>query len=818
MNSEVCSRFSFPSPQASASCAALSSFDKKLPPIAADSPGLDHARPTLHTLRYLGAGGVSSETGRLEPEAVGNLPRAFARTRPGLTTGTTLSSGSSAFSVPLYSDPSCLPLPLKGKSFSPLAAMNSTGNASPSSLLRRGSADDALAYPSGTSASALGGSSRSPMEAGFCPPAPGPAVGTGVGGLLYSATASPEFLCSSTAGGPCPAASAGFLSSRVLANGGLSRLSSRPFDASCATLPRLSGAPTGDGAGALHALHALHAPVLAEKREPGPAEFLDGDRGGEERMHPRAASGDTEEGHAAPFASAEDFETMVGDLRRTFIGWLKKTESDLRKEKRDLVRAKKEFEEERKQAREKLQQEKKIEYEKIKEERRKAQAEMATQIKQIQVEREDARRKLNAERGRFEEEKEAHRRRTLLEKERFRQEAEALDAEKRRIVDANIATETVVDLNVGGVVFEASRHTFVQQPGSFLETLLSGRHHVSRDKQGRIFLDRDSELFRIILNFLRNPAMPPQPRDSAESDAITQEADFLGIRFFPFPLVFAVGGHNGVEHLRSLEVLDIGQQCWRPCKAMQTERAYFGSSVFQNRLFVYGGQNLDYKALCETEVFDALRDVWMTGAALNVPRRNTCGTFMGARHFAIGGFDGSDILSSVECYDPRMKNWMQVAPLTTPRSSAMCCVRDDHLYVLGGTNGERLRTVEMYDHRMNKWEVLPSEMIEVRSAGSAACSFGHIVAMGGIDNSNVVHSSVEVLDPQTQRWSFLTNMATPRMDCAAVVVSDSILVTGGQSEDVLSSTAFLRQEVNEWQEGPPMISPRYGHGILLANL
>ncbi|PHJ15581.1 kelch k13 propeller, partial [Cystoisospora suis] len=108
---------------------------------------------------------------------------------------------------------------------------------------------------------------------------------------------------------------------------------------------------------------------------------------------------------------------------------------------------------------------------------------------------------------------------------------------------------------------------------------------------------------------------------------------------------------------------------------MQTERAYFGSSVFQNKLFVYGGQNLDYKALCEMEMFDCLRDTWMKGGALNIPRRNTCGTYMAGRHFAIGGFDGSDILASVESYDPRLKNWMELSSLNTPRSSPMCCVQ-----------------------------------------------------------------------------------------------------------------------------------------------
>lgn len=33
-----------------------------------------------------------------------------------------------------------------------------------------------------------------------------------------------------------------------------------------------------------------------------------------------------------------------------------------------------------------------------------------------------------------------------------------------------------------------------------------------------------------------------------------------------------MGGHDGYEHLRAMEVLDVGHQCWRPCRAMHTER------------------------------------------------------------------------------------------------------------------------------------------------------------------------------------------------------------------------------------------------------
>ncbi|CEM14152.1 unnamed protein product [Vitrella brassicaformis CCMP3155] len=521
---------------------------------------------------------------------------------------------------------------------------------------------------------------------------------------------------------------------------------------------------------------------------------------------------------SSSFASPEDFETMVGDLRRTFIGWLKKTESDLRRERDTLRQERQSFEEEKARVWKQFMTEKTVEYEKIKEERRKAESEMMTALKQVQIEREDARRKINEERGKLDQEKEQQRRKHLLEREKFRQEYEAFEVERRRIVDSNIAAETMVDLNVGGVIFETSRHTLIQQSGSYLEALLSGRHPVSRDRQGRIFIDRDSELFRVVLNFLRNPAVPPTPRDDSESVSVCKEAEFYGIRFFPFSLVFAVGGHNGMEHLRAMEVLDVGQQCWRPCRPMTTERTYFGSAVLHNRLYVYGGQNLDYKALCETEVYDCLRDNWMLGPSLNVPRRNTCGAALGERLFAIGGFDGANILSSVESYDPRMKNWMEITPLTTPRSSALCSVQGDRLFVLGGTRGERLRTVETYEARMNKWEAFSADMIEVRSAGSSVSCLNHVYSLGGTDNSQQVHDSLEVLDPDTLNWSFRKSMTLQRMDCAAVVISDSIMVGGGQHGDVLNATEFYRPELDEWQAGPPMMFPRYGHSYLLVNL
>eukprot|EP00918_Siedleckia_nematoides_P063222 GHVU01137707.1.p1 GENE.GHVU01137707.1~~GHVU01137707.1.p1 ORF type:complete len:358 (+),score=66.64 GHVU01137707.1:787-1860(+) len=288
-----------------------------------------------------------------------------------------------------------------------------------------------------------------------------------------------------------------------------------------------------------------------------------------------------------PFATPEGFEDMVGDLRRTFIGWLKTTESELRIERERLRRLREDFQLEREKQERELATQRQKEFERMQEERRRMDAEAASVGKQMAAEREEARKVIKEDRDKFERERETIRRKLFVERERVHQEFARVHAEKEKILDTNIATETMVDLNVGGVIFETSRLTLVQQAGSYLEAVLSGRHQVNRDKQGRIFIDRDSEVFRSILGFLRDPAMPPIPRDATESDALIRDAEYYGIKFCPFPLVYAVGGHSGVEHLKSVEVLDAKEQRWRTCKQMETGKKRTNYTYLSNYLTIY---------------------------------------------------------------------------------------------------------------------------------------------------------------------------------------------------------------------------------------
>lgn len=87
-------------------------------------------------------------------------------------------------------------------------------------------------------------------------------------------------------------------------------------------------------------------------------------------------------------------------------------------------------------------------------------------------------------------------------------------------------TESVIELNVGGVFYTSSLETLTKESESLLGEIFSGRTTVPKDAKGKHFIDRDGVLFRYILDYLRNGSIT-LPESFKEKERLRQEAAFF---------------------------------------------------------------------------------------------------------------------------------------------------------------------------------------------------------------------------------------------------------------------------------------------------
>lgn len=74
---------------------------------------------------------------------------------------------------------------------------------------------------------------------------------------------------------------------------------------------------------------------------------------------------------------------------------------------------------------------------------------------------------------------------------------------------------SIIKLNVGGVKFTTLKMT-LDKHESFLSSLVSDRHNVIKDEEGYIFIDRNGEIFKYIMKWLRGYEIPFHKMENTE--------------------------------------------------------------------------------------------------------------------------------------------------------------------------------------------------------------------------------------------------------------------------------------------------------------
>lgn len=168
--------------------------------------------------------------------------------------------------------------------------------------------------------------------------------------------------------------------------------------------------------------------------------------------------------------------------------------------------------------------------------------------------------------------------------------------------------------------------------------------------------------------------------------------------------LYALGGHNGNQRMKSVERYSVRDDQWSHVQDMNVARSDASACVHNSLIYIAGGLN-DQVIESSCEFYNQLDDSWTFISSMLVPRTSFSLLLYRNSLLAIGGNNGSARLASVEQYNFSSKQWSSHSLMKQRRSTFSAALLDqDKLIVVGGYNGQTpFNQVEMYDEATHSW-------------------------------------------------------------------------------------------------------------------
>ena len=262
--------------------------------------------------------------------------------------------------------------------------------------------------------------------------------------------------------------------------------------------------------------------------------------------------------------------------------------------------------------------------------------------------------------------------------------------------------------------------------------------------------------------------------------------------------VFAIGGEVdkfGDTAIATVEMYDPKTDTWERKADMPTARSGVSTLVVDGKIYAIGGGK---------------GKKYQVGA---------------------GWVHSGKLLPTIEMYDPVTDTWTRKADMPVPRCSNSTCIVDGKIYIIGGVaaNGKqgRLDSVDIYDPATDTWTEAKS-MNHARGGASVSVVNGKIYVMGGVGWPQIPNhpapflSSVEVFNPETNHWKEIAEMPTPKAFHTASVINGKIYVIGGgfRGNDrfkYLSTIEVYDPETDRWTQEPDMPIGKWAHRAEVIN-
>lgn len=250
------------------------------------------------------------------------------------------------------------------------------------------------------------------------------------------------------------------------------------------------------------------------------------------------------------------------------------------------------------------------------------------------------------------------------------------------------------------------------------------------------------------------------------------------------PSLVVVGGQGMSGTGRSVQMHRPNTRAWVNLADCILPRSLFGSAVWGNNLFVFGGN----EAYGSGERYDPVADEWTTIAPSHAAVPGCSTATVGDIIFVNGG-QGKDGLSGLSSYSPIGNFWQQEPSPGHPRAFHTMLAHGQSLIVVGGMGADEevLASVEAYDTVTEAWSAMPP-LPAPRMCHAALLDEARswLYVIGGVDEAGQALASVlrMCLSDGAPAWEAVTPMPHPRQSMAAVFFAGHPCVLGGWAPDV----------------------------------
>uniref|UniRef100_A0A8C5EVI0 Kelch-like protein n=1 Tax=Gouania willdenowi TaxID=441366 RepID=A0A8C5EVI0_GOUWI len=199
---------------------------------------------------------------------------------------------------------------------------------------------------------------------------------------------------------------------------------------------------------------------------------------------------------------------------------------------------------------------------------------------------------------------------------------------------------------------------------------------------------------------------------------------------------------------------------WQEMSPMQESRSFVSVTVLKGCIYAMGGYRDDGTSLRTAERYQPNINQWTFIASMNEERIRASCTTLNNKIYICGG-RSNRVLNTAEYYNPDTNQWTLITPMGTPRCDLGVVAYMGHIFAVGGRDGFRDLRHRYFDIAVMNKQIF---VVSCRTGKIVECyDYTQILGL-----CNRVLNTAEYYNPDTNQWTLITPMGTPRCDLGVV--------------------------------------------------